>query len=84
MKFLKEPILVVFAHEVDKIGKDAIRSMIKMMTNYSNAHDGDKSYKECLNGILIVGGTVTAIAKKVSKRFLKPNLGNGYDRTFPY
>ena len=66
VKYKQEPILVVFAHEVDKIGKDAIRSMVNMMNSYTKKHSDDDSFQDCLNAILIVGGSVTAIAKKVS------------------
>ena len=44
VKFEKEPILIIFAHDVEKIGKDAIRSMMKMMCDYNNTHKGDDSY----------------------------------------
>lgn len=62
-----EPIFVVFATDVEKIGRETINKVITTMEQYTKLNEKDESITEFLNAILIVKGGITPIAKKVSK-----------------
>ena len=62
-----EPIFVVFANDVEKIGRETINKVITTMEQYTKLNDQDESITEFLNAILVVKGGITPIAKKVSK-----------------
>ena len=59
-----EPIFVVFAIDVDKIGRETINKVITTMEQYTKLNEEDKTITEFLNAILIVKGGITPIAKK--------------------
>lgn len=64
-----EPIFVVFATDVEKIGRETINKVITTMEQYTKMNEEDTQIKEFLNAILIVKGGITPIAKKVSIYF---------------
>lgn len=61
-----EPIFVVFATDVEKIGRETINKVITTMEQYTKMNETDEQITEFLNAILIVKGGITPIAKKVS------------------
>jgi len=63
-----EPIFVVFATDVEKIGKDTINKVITTMEQYSKLNEDNKSLTQFLNALLVVRGGLQPAAKKVSKR----------------
>ena len=62
-----EPIFVVFATDVEKIGRETINKVITTMEQYTKLNEADESITEFLNAILVVKGGITPIAKKVSE-----------------
>ena len=65
-KVKMEPIFVVFATDVDKIGRETINKVITTMEQYTKMNEADETITEFLNAILIVKGGITPIAKRVS------------------
>ena len=65
-EFLMEPILVKFATTEEKLGQDAIKSLVNFMDQYSKESSDKNKCKELYDAILIVKGGSTAIARKVS------------------
>ena len=65
-EFLMEPILVKFATTEEKLGQDAIKSLVNFMVQYSKESSDKNKCKELYDAILIVKGGSTAIARKVS------------------
>jgi len=59
-----EPIFVVFATDVEKIGRETINKVITTMEQYTKMNETDEQITEFLNAILIVKGGITPIAKK--------------------
>ena len=65
-EFLMEPILVKFATTEEKLGQDAIKSLVNFMDQYSKESADKNKCKELYDAILIVKGGSTAMARKVS------------------
>jgi len=59
-----EPIFVVFATDVEKIGKDTINKVITTMEQYSKLNEDNKSLTQFLNALLVVRGGLQPAAKK--------------------
>ena len=61
----KEPILVYFDTDSHKIDKTKVALVVEHMLKYAEFPDNNEKV-DCLNAILILRGTITSIAKKVS------------------
>ena len=63
---LMEPIFVNFATKEEKLGQEAIKSLVNFMDQYSKESSDKNKCKELYDAILIVKGGSTSIARKVS------------------